>query len=332
MSRPYVFAGNTASMQCSLVSLVILMLAPITVQAQSFPSRPIRIIVPFGPGGGTDNLTRAMTPRLTELLGQQILVDNRGGASGQIGTELGVRAPADGHTLVHIDTSYTTNPALYPKLPYDSLKDLECVTLLASAPVVLVVHPSVPVKTVKELIALARARPREINFATGGAGSGTHLGVELLKAAAKIELVHIPYKGTGPATAALLAGEVVMSISGPSSTKPYIDAGRLRGIAVTGEKRIAAFPQVPTFVESGLQGVDSGSYWYSLAPAGTPAQSVQVLNGAMQKVLRIPELRERLVNLGFDPIGSTPEACAANVRGEMAKWAKVVATAGIRLN
>jgi tripartite-type tricarboxylate transporter receptor subunit TctC len=313
------------------VACTLLTVATSLAQAQVFPSRPVRVIVPFAPGGGTDNLTRIMAPRLTELLGQSIIVDNRPGASSQIGTELGARAAPDGHTLIHVDTSFASNPSLYPKLPYDAIKDFACVSLLASAPVVLVVHPSVPAKTLKELIALARTRPGELNFATGGAGSATHLGVELFKSAAKIDLVHVPYKGTGPAAAALLAGEVVMSIAGPSSIKPHVDSGRLRAIAITGEKRNPALPQIPTFAEAGLRGVDSGSYWVSLAPAATPRRAIQTLSAAMSKVLQAPDVRQRLVDLGFEPIGSTPDQCGENVRSEIDKWARVVSAAGIRL-
>ncbi|MEN3352325.1 MAG: hypothetical protein V7640_483 [Betaproteobacteria bacterium] len=323
---PTPICGRLTWAACALLTL-----AASLAQGQVFPSRPVRVIVPFAPGGGTDNLTRIMAPGLTALLGQSIIIDNRAGASGQIGTELGARASADGHTLVHVDTSFTSNPSLYSRLPYDPIKDFACVSLLASAPVVLVVHPSVPAKTVKELIALARARPGELNFATGGAGSATHLGVELFKSAARIDLVHVPYKGTGPAAAALLAGEVVMSIAGPSSIKPHVDTGRLRAIAITGEKRNPALPQVPTFAEAGLRGVDSGSYWVSLAPAATPQHAIQTLSGAMTKVLQAAEVRQRLVDLGFEPIGSTPDRCAENVRSEIDKWAKVVAAAGIRL-
>jgi tripartite-type tricarboxylate transporter receptor subunit TctC len=302
------------------------------VHAQTFPTKPVRVIIPFAPGGGTDNLTRIMAPRLTELLGQAIVVDNRAGASGQIGTELGARAAADGHTLTHVDTSFTSNPSLFSKLPYDPIRDFAPVSLLASAPVVLIVHPSVPVKSLKELIALAKARPGELNFATGGAGSATHLGVELFKSAAKIDLVHIPYKGSGPAATAVLSGQVVMMFASPSATKSHVAAQRLRPIAITGQKRNPAMPDVPTFVESGLNGVDSGTYWVSLAPAGTPQHAVQTLSAAMNKVLNTADIRQRLVDLGFDPIGSTPEQCAENIRSEIKKWASVVTIARIRLD
>ncbi len=270
-------------------SLLLVMLAVCAgmpaVQAQAYPIRPVRIIVPFAPGGGTDILTRMMAPRLADLMGQQFVVDNRPGASSQIGTDLAARSAPDGYTLLHVDTSFTSNPSLYPKLPYDSVKDFAPVALLASAPVVLIVHPSVPVKALGQLVALAKARPGALNFATGGAGSGTHLGLELLKSAAKIDLVHIPYKGSGPAAAAVLGGQVAMMFAGPSSAKPHVDAGRLRPVAITGEQRNPALPAVPTFVESGLQGVDSGTYWGALAPAGTPREIVGAVNAAMVKVL-----------------------------------------------
>jgi tripartite-type tricarboxylate transporter receptor subunit TctC len=271
-----------------------------------------------------------MAPKASELLGQQWVADNRPGASGQIGTELAARAVPDGYTILHVDTSFTSNPSLYAKLPYDPIKDFAPISLLASAPVVLIVHPSMPVKTLRELIALAKARPGELNFATGGAGSATRLGVELFKSAAKIDLVHIPYKGSGPAAAAVLSGQVAMMFGGPSSVKPHVAAGKLRAIAITGEKRNPALPEVPTFVESGLHGVDSGTYWSSLAPAATPRDIINVLGGTMAKVLQMPDVRQRLIDLGFDPVGSTPEESAANIRDEIAKWAKVVRAAKIR--
>ena len=298
--------------------------------AQGYPARAIRVIVPFAPGGGTDNLTRIMAPKLTEVLGQPIVIDNRAGASGQIGTELAARSAPDGHTVVHVDTSFTSNPSLYSKLPYDPIKDFAPISLLASAPVVLIIHPSVPVTTLKQLMSLARARPGELSFATGGAGSATHLGVELFKSAAKIDLVHIPYRGSGPAATAVLAGHVAMMFAGPSSTKPHVTAGKLRAIAITGEKRNSALPEVPTFVESGLRGVDSGTYWISLAPAATPSAAVKVLSAAMARVLQMPDIRQRLIDLAFEPIGSTPDKCAANIRSEITKWTRVIKEAKIR--
>ncbi len=307
-----------------------LMVCTAAALAQPYPSRAVRVVIPFAPGGGTDNLTRIMAPRLTELLGQQILIDNRPGASGQIGTELAARAASDGYTIVHVDTSFTSNPSLYRKLPYDSVKDFAPISVLASAPVVLMIHPSVPATSLKELIAFAKARPGELNFATGGTGSATHLGVELFKSAAGLDLVHIPYKGSGPAAAAVLAGHVVMTFASPSATVQHVAAGKLRALAVTGDKRNVAMPQVPTFVESGVRGVDSGTYWVSLAPAGTPREVIVTLHNAMAKVLQLPDIRQRLTALGFEPIAGSPEEAAAYIRDAITKWARVVAQAKIR--
>ena len=302
-----------------------------TALAQGYPARPVRIVVALAPGGGTDNLTRIMAPRLTELLGQQIVVENRAGAGGQIGTDFVAKAAPDGYTILNVDTSFASNPSLFSKLPYDSLRDFAPVSLLASAPVALVIHPSVPAKTLKELLALAKSRPTLFNFAMGGYGSATHLGVEQFKSVTKIDLVVIPYKGGGPATADVLAGQVVMMFGGPSSLAQHVATGRLRAVAVTGDKRIPALPDVPTFAEAGLKGVDAGSYWGSLAPAATPREIVNTLSGAMMKVLQIPEVRQRLIGLGYEPIGSTPEQFAANIRSEMEKWAKAVKAANIRI-
>lgn len=304
--------------------------AAATPLAQPFPAKAIRIVIPFAPGGGTDNLTRIMAPRLTELLGQQILIDNRPGAGSQIGTELASRAAPDGYTLLHVDTSFTSNPSLYRKLPYDTVKDFAPISVLASAPVVLMIHPSVPVKTLKEMMALAKARPGELNFATGGAGSATHLGLELFKSVTGLDLVHIPYKGSGPAAVAVLSGQVVMTFASPSATAPHVAAGKLRPLAITGAKRNVAMPQVPTFIESGIRGVDSDTYWVSLAPAGTSRDIITVLNGAMAKVLQAADIRQRLAGLGFETIAGTPEEAAAHVREAIAKWARVVAQAKIR--
>ncbi len=312
--------------------MLALALIPVSAWAQNYPVKSIRIIVPFAPGGGTDILTRVISPKLGETLGQQIVVDNRAGAGSTIGSELAVKAAPDGYTLLMVDTSFTTNPSLYSKLPYDSARDFAPVSLLASAPVILIVHPSVPVKTVKEFVALAKARPGQLNFASGGPGSSTHLGGELLKSAAKIDLHHIPYKGTGPAVADVLGGQVVMMFAGISSVKQHVAVGKLRAIAVTGDKRSPAMPEVPTFIESGLTGVDSGTYWGCLAPTGTPRDSVNRMSAALASVIRMPEVSQRLIDLGFDPLGGTPEQFAAIIKSETEKWARVIKAAGVRLD
>ena len=304
----------------------------IACYAQNYPARAVRVIVPFAPGGGTDILIRTITPKLGEALGQQLVIDNRAGGGSTIGSEMASKAVADGYTLLAVDTSFTTNPSLYGKLPYDSVRDFAPVSLLAAAPVILIVHPSVPVKTVKEFVALAKAKPGQLNFASGGPGSSTHLGGELLKLVAKIDLVHIPYKGTGPAVADVLGGQVVMMFAGISSVKQHVAVNRLRAIAVTGEKRSPAMPEVPTFIESGLIGVDSGTYWGCLAPAATPKDIVNKVSSAMATVLKLPDIQQRLIDLGFDPIGGTPEQFAANIKSETEKWARVIKKAGVKLD
>ena len=315
----------------AILLLLTAALAGAAANAQPFPARPVRIVVALAPGGGTDNLTRIIVPKLGELLGQQFVVENRAGAGGQIGSEYVARAAPDGYTLLNTDTSFASNPSLFAKLPYDSIRDFAPVALLASAPVALIIHPFVPAKSIRELLALAKARPALFNFAMGGFGSATHLAVEQFRAASKIDIVVIPYKGGGPATADVLAGQVVMMFGGPSSLAQHVATGRLRALAVTGTKPIAALPNVSTFIDAGMPAVDAGSYWGSLAPAGTPREIVNALSVAMMKALQMPDVRQRLIALGYEPLGSTPEEFAANLRSEMAKWAKAVKNAGIRV-
>jgi len=314
------------------VVLIALLAGSSTAFAQTYPSKPIRIVVPFAPGGGTDILTRIMLPRLNDTLKQQLIVDNRPGAGSQIGTEIVAKAAPDGYTVLMVDTAFMTNPSLYSKLPYDSQKDFAPVSLAASAPVILIVHSSVPVGTLKELVSIARAKPGALNFASGGPGSSTHLGVELLKYVAKIDLVHIPYKGTGPAVADVLGGQVTMMFAGISSVKQHVESGRLRAIAVTGEKRSPAMPAVPTFAEAGMKQVDASSYWGALAPARTSPEIVTRLSQTMAQVLKMPDVRDKLVELGFDPIGGSPAEYAAMIAKETDKWAKVIKAAGVRLD
>jgi tripartite-type tricarboxylate transporter receptor subunit TctC len=299
--------------------------------AQSYPTRYIRMIVPYVPGGGTDTLTRTIAPKLGETLGQQIIIDNRAGGSSAVGTEVAAKAAPDGYTLVMVDTSFTTNPALYGKLPFDPIKDFAPVSLVASAPVILVVHPSVPIRNVKEFVALAKARPGELNFASGAPGSSTHLGGELLKLVAKVDVVNIPYKGTGQAITDVLGGQVGMMFAGISTVRQHVRAGKLRAIAVTGEKRAAAMPEVPTFVESGLVGVDSGTYWGCLAPAAAPKDIVNKVSAALHAVVEAPDVKPRLEERGYTVIGSAPEKFAENIRSEIAKWAKVIKMAAIKV-
>ena len=300
--------------------------------AQTYPAKPIRVVVPFAPGGGTDILTRIMVPKLSDALKQQLVVDNRPGAGSQIGSDIVAKAQPDGYTVLMVDTAFMTNPSLYSKLPYNSEKDFAPVSLMATAPVILIVHPSVPVRTVKELVALARAQPGALNFASGGPGSSTHLSVELLKFVARINLVHIPYKGTGPAVADVLGGQVTMMFAGISSVKQHVEAGRLRAIAVTGVARSPAMSKVPTFGEAGMKEVDASSYWGALAPARTPPEIVTRLSTTIAQVLKAPDVRDKLIELGFDPIGGSPAEFAALIAAEMDKWGKVIKAAGVKLD
>lgn len=319
------------SQRSLLLLLSFFLCMPSLGWGQSFPIHSIRIIIPFAPGGGTDNLTRIMAPRLNELLGQSVVIDNRPGASGQIGTDMVAKSAPDGYTVAHVDTSFTSNPSLYGKLPYDSVKDFAPVSLLASAPVVLIVHPSVPAQNLKQLLKYARTNPGQLNFATGGAGSATHLGFELMKSVAGINLVHIPYKGSGPAASAVLTGQVMMMMASPSATRQHILASKLRALAITGNRRNPALPAVMTFSEEGLPGIDAGTYWVEIAPATTARDILNVLNSALVRVLHMADIRKRLIDLGFDPLGTTPEECAANIQAELAKWSRVVTSAKIKI-
>jgi tripartite-type tricarboxylate transporter receptor subunit TctC len=297
---------------------------PAPAAEQMFPARLVRIVVPLAPGGGTDNLTRIMAPKLSEVLGQQVIVDNRPGAGGQIGSELVAKAAPDGYTILNVESSFASNPSLFTKLPYDTLRDFAPVSLLAMTPNVLIVHPSVPAKSLKELVALGKARPALFTFAMGGLGTATHLGIEQFKAATRIDLVIVPYKSGGLATADVLAGHVAMLFGGTSSASGYVRAGKLRAIAVTGEVRNPSLPDVPTFRELGMNEVDSVSTFGSVAPAATPKEIIGVLNAAMKKTLQAPDVRKLLVARGYDIVGSSPEEFGASIRSDMAKWEKVV--------
>jgi tripartite-type tricarboxylate transporter receptor subunit TctC len=300
--------------------------------AQGFPDRPVRVIVPFGPGGGTDNLVRLIEPHVRTALGQPIVIENRAGAGGTIGSEMVARAPADGYTMLIVDSSFAINPSLFPRLPYDSEKDFVPVSLLATGPVILLSHPSLPVNSLQELVAMAKAQPGALNYASGGNGASTHLAGELLKMVAGIDLVHVPYRGTGPATIDVVAGHVKLMFNGISAARPHVDAGRLRALAVTGDQRAAALPNVPTFAEAGLPGVTASTYWGALVPAGTPDAAVTKLSEALRAGVRHPDVQERLTGLGFAPIGGSPSDYAENLRSETAKWAEVVRKANVKLD
>jgi tripartite-type tricarboxylate transporter receptor subunit TctC len=299
--------------------------------AQEFPTKPIRLIDGFAPGGGTDVIARLMSPRLGELLGQPVVVENRPGATGTIGAATVVRAPPDGYTLlVGLSSTIAVSPSLLAKLPYDTLRDLVAVAQIVTFPNVLVVHPSVPTRSVKDLLALARARPDTLNFASGGLGTSNHLAGELLKSMAKVRIAHVPYKGGGPAVIAILGGEVDLLFATMPSATGFVRSGRLRPLAVTGPKRSAALPEVPTMIESGLPGFEVVSWMGMLAPAATPPDVIVKLNTAVNAVMGHADVRARIAEQASDVATGTPEQFAAIIRRDTDRWAKVVREAGIK--
>jgi tripartite-type tricarboxylate transporter receptor subunit TctC len=298
--------------------------------AQEYPTKPIRLIAPFAPGGPTDLFARLMGAKLGERLGQPVLVENRPGAGGSVGAEVAAKAAPDGYTLVLVSSSFAVNATLYPKLPYDTLRDFAPVTLLASAPFLLVAHTSVPASNVRELIALAKAKPGALNYGSGGSGSGPHIVAELFKSQAGVDIVHIPYKGTGPLIAALVAGDVQLAFGNMFALVPQVKSGRLRAIAVTGRERSSALPEVPTVAESGLPGFEAVGVHGLLAPAETPRRVIDKLNAECVAILRSPEVRSQLASDGAEPVGNTPEQYAAQIAAEMQKWGKLIVERGIR--
>ena len=298
--------------------------------AQSYPVKPIRLIVPFAPGGATDILARLVAQRLTDVLGQQVIVENRAGGGTVIGTELVAKSPPDGYVLLMVSTSTVTLPSLTRKLPYDTLRDLTPVTQLVSSPNVLVVHPSLPVKTVRELIALARARPDQVAFGSGGNGTSTHLGGEILRLMGKVNMLHVPYKGASPATIALLSGEVSFQLSAVLSTLPFVRSGRLRAIAVSSAQRSPVLPDVPPVADT-LPGFEASPWTGVGAPAGTPREIIARIHQEIAKGFNAPETRERLTRDGNEVVVSTPEDFQVFFRAQMDKWGKVIRDAKISL-
>ena len=297
---------------------------------QGYPSKPIRLIVPFSPGGGLDSVARSLGQKLSTVFRQQVIVDNRPGAGGRIGTVLVAQSTPDGYTLLVVGGSVLiTAPALYPKLPYDPLKDFSHISLLASAAYVLAVHPSVPANSVRGLIQLAKARPGQLNYSSPGAGSIAHLAAELLSSMAGVKMMHVPYKGSAPGTIALISGEVDLMFSNIVPVIPPIKGKRLRPLAITSLKRSALLPDVPTMSEAGLPGFEAKQLYGLLAPAGIPRDILKRLNEGAVTAMQSPEIKNRLLSDGAQPVGSGPEQFEKVIRTEIAKWRKVIKEAGI---
>ena len=308
-----------------------LLVSPSASGAQEYPARPIRLIVPFAAGGGTDFVGRLFAQKLAEVWAQQVVVDNRPGAAGILGSDLAAKATPDGYTLLMGSGSHNVNPSLYSKLPYDTRRDFAPVTLIALVPIVLSAHPAVAARDAKELIALARSQPNKLAYASFGVGAISHLAGELLKSAGRVEIVHIPYKGAGDAIGNLLGGQVQLMFSSPAAVVPQFKAGKLKGLAVTGNQRQKAALEIATFAEQGLAAVDVSEWYGVLVPAHTPAPVIGRLRSEIVRILRAPEVSERLAASQFaEPVGSTPEQFAAFIDTEMTKLANVIREAGIR--
>ena len=299
--------------------------------ADVYPSKPVKLILPFPPGGGTDILGRLIGEQLSARLGQPVVQENRGGAGGNLGAEAVARAAPGGYTLLLAAPTLAISPALYPKLAYDPLKDLAPIALVATVPNVMITHPSVPARTLQEFIALAKRRPGELNFGSGGAGTSNHLGGELFNMVAGVKLEHVPYKGVNLAMQDVLAGNVQLVFIGIPAAAPHIRAGKLRALAVVAPRRSSALPDVPTAAEAGLPGFEVTTWYGVLAPAGTPRAIIERLNTELARIMLAPELQPRLADMATDPRAGTPEEFGAYLREETAKWGKVIRDAGIRV-
>lgn len=318
-------------MRKTALTLLAFALWPAAASAQTYPGKPIRFIVPFTPGGGNDTIARLVGQKLAAATGQQVLIDNRPGAGGAIGAEAAAKSAADGYTIFLAGVAtHGINPNLRRKLGYDPVRDFDPVSLIASAPLLVVVHPSLPVKSVKQLVALAKAQPGKINYASNGAGGSSHMAVELFKSMTGTSMVHIPYKGLAPALTELLSGEVQLMFSSAVSMLPQVKAGKLRAIAMTGARRSPAIPDIPTVAEAGIPGYETGSWYGIVAPAGTPRTAIDRLSREVAAIVHTPEITRRLDDEAVIPVGSTPEEFATHIRNELARWSKVIKQSGIQ--
>jgi tripartite-type tricarboxylate transporter receptor subunit TctC len=312
-----------------LLSIALFVLAPLAT-AQTWPSKPLRIVVPYPPGGANDIVARALQPALSASLGQPVVIDNRGGGATQIGTEAVARSASDGSTFLLTNIALGANPSLFARLPYDTSKDLTPISLISTVPLVLVVHPSVPAKSTADFIALAKAKPGSINYASAGNGSANHLAMEMFRALAGIDVVHVPYKGFGPAMTDLLGGQVASAFATTLASLPQVKAGKLRALGISSARRSVVAPDVPTIAESGLPGFDVNEWQMLLAPSGTAAAIVERMQREVANGLRNQEVKTRLTELGATPVGSTPQEAQTFLRGELARWADVAKRVGIK--
>ena len=299
-------------------------------QGATYPNKPIRLIYPFPPGGGADYVARLITPKLTEAWGQQIINENRSGAGGNIGAEFALRQPPDGYTMLVITGSYTVNPSVY-KLPFDAVNDVTPLAQTAAGPFIVVVPPSLPAKTVKELVALTKARPGALNYGSTGVGGITHLATEFFRITAGIQITHIPYKGTGPAVVDLIGGQVQMMIAAGAGVMHHVRSNRLRALAVTTAKRAQTLPELATVIESGVPGYDVALWYGLLGPKGVPREIVTQWNSEVNRAIQMPDIKERLASAGLEPAPGTPEDLGRQLRREVERWAKVVKQAGVKV-
>jgi tripartite-type tricarboxylate transporter receptor subunit TctC len=320
-----------ATSACIILAVTICCAVGSYSWAQGYPTRPMRMIVPFPPGGGTDILARIISQKLGERLGHQVIVDNRPGAATNIGMELAARAAPDGYTLLMASIGLAANPSLYPKMGFDPLRDLAPVTLVAMAPTVLSVHPSVTARTVKQFVSLAQSKPGQLNYGSYGGGSGAHLAAELFKLTTGLDIVHVPYKGGGPAITGLMSGEVQMVFSSMLPVMPHLKSGRLVAIGIAAAKRTAALPELPTFREFGID-YETGTWFGVLVPSGTPREIIIMLNAEIARILHLPDVQERIAGEGADPVGNTPAEFQAFIKNEAAKLAKVIKASKITVN
>lgn len=321
-----------ASLLIAAACAVVLQTVCGAAAAQAYPSKPVRFVVPYTPGGGTDLMARALAQRMSENMSQSVIVENRAGAGGNLGMEFVARSAPDGYTIaLALTAQYVVNPALYPKLPYDPVKDYAPIMLVARNPYVLIVHPTVPAKTLKELLALAKARAGQLTFSSSGNGSGAHLSGEMLKTLGKVNLLHIPYKGAGALLPDLIAGQIHMSFVTWSSVGPHVKSGRLRPLGVTTVKRSPALPDYPAIAET-LPGYDLPVWYGIVAPAGTPREIITRLNSELLKVINTPDFKQRIEIDAVEPIGSTPEQLGDYIKVELVKWAKIVKDSGAKVD